>query len=175
MSDNQIENATVVDFGPGAGRLSAQWTVQGATYIGVEGIPETYCIQKQFYSLVYDKFVDYLDKPDLKIKPDSKILYHIPSWRQELIPDKSVDLVSTVQVLGELRPEMLNFTVDQFARIIKPGGFLYIRDHGKRHNPNKMNIPETVAARGFELLFEPDYTDLEDVHGIPKLWKRIMC
>ena len=97
----------------------------------------------------------------------------MPSWKIEEIPDNFADLIVTVQVLGELRPEMTDYVISQFHRILAPGGQLYIRDHGKRHNPNKVDIKETVRRNHFHLEFEPYLEDLVQIHGIPKVWRKM--
>lgn len=170
-STSSREPYVVLDFGSGCGRMASPWTQDGsACFVSVDGIPPTYCLQHLFYSLLGAPYIDYLIDPSMKLSLDKAGIVHIPSWRLDLLPDRSVDLVSAVQVLGEIRPEMLRYVLDQFSRILRPGGRMYVRDHGIRHNPNAANISELIASLGFNAFFEPNYVDMVDIHGVPKIW-----
>lgn len=163
----------VLDFGAGCGRMARQWIADGATaYVGVEGIPETYCLQHLYYSFLDAPLHDYAVDPEFAFAARPGSISHVPSWRTDLLPTGSVDLCCAVQVLGELRPQMLEFIVSEFRRLLRPGGFLYVRDHGKVHVPNKMDIPHILSEAGFSLTFEAGYVDRKALHGIPKLWRR---
>jgi predicted methyltransferase len=118
---------------------------------------------------------DYIDADSsfkIEFGSDDFLVNHVPSWRMDLIADESVDLIVTVQVLGELRPDMTEYVIDNFHRLLKPGGILYVRDHGKLHNPNGTDIKAAIAKRGFRFEFEPALADKTEVHGVPKVWRK---
>jgi len=77
-----------------------------------------------------------------------------------------------VQVLRELAKEMLLHALNFFARSIKTGGALYIRDHIGFHNVNQTDLDSLLRSFGFVLEWQPHVTDRVDVHGIPRIWRK---
>jgi SAM-dependent methyltransferase len=168
--------STVLDFGSGSGRQLNLWSQDPnlQTFISIDAMPQNYCMQNLYYQLIGVDLIEYVwqeQQFEIKNSPN-KTVFHLPSWRLETIPDNFVDLIISVQVLGELRPEMTDYVIAQFQRILVPGGVLYVRDHGKRHNPNKVDIKNLIHSYKFHLEFEPDLEDLVQIHGIPKVWRK---
>lgn len=168
--------STVLDFGSGSGRQLNLWSQHQdlQAFISIDAMPQSYCMQNLYYQLIGLDLIEYLWKEqhcEVKTYPD-KTVFHLPSWRLDTIPDNFVDLIISVQVLGELRPEMTNYVIAQFHRILVPGGVLYVRDHGKRHNPNNVDITDLIHSYKFNLEFEPDLEDYSQIHGVPKVWRQ---
>jgi SAM-dependent methyltransferase len=166
----------VLDFGAGSGRQFCLWSKHDGlkTFISVDGLPQTYGIQHTYYSQFDVKYREYVaEDPDFELDFGKELtLNHIPTWAIPKIPSASIDLVVAVQVLGELRPTLFHWLMGQFSRVMRPGGRLYIRDHGMVHCPNRINIPEALINSGFILEYEPYFRDMKQIHGIPKLWRK---
>ncbi len=174
-----VDPETIVDFGSGSGRQANLWSQDPSakTLISIEGVAQSYCMQSLYYELLQDNYCEYFDVKDGFFRVlrgfDGLKINHIPSWRTDLIRDDSVDLVVSVQVLGELRPEMTEYILKTFQRILKKGGVLYVRDHGGVHNPNNVDIDSKINACGFKSEYAPSLIDFKQIHGIPKFWKKI--
>ena len=172
----------LLDFGAGHGRLAnlAFGAPGTATqvYIAVDAIPATYLSQRAYFYGLGLRSADYVDLLDKSqsfafnelIKNHDVI--HIPTWRLDLIPDASVDMVCCVQVLKELPRRLVPYVVREFARILKPGAALYVRDHLQFHDPTHMPIDEILTTGGFSLEFRPQIRDREELHGLPRIWRR---
>jgi len=170
----------MLDFGAGHGRMAnlgfAATRDPLAKYIAVDAIPGPYLTQRAYFSTILESFVDYIDVGEEDFRKglassDVQAL-HVPTWRFDVIPGDTIDLVCCVQVLKELPRRLADWAVAQFARVLKPGGALYIRDHPQFHHPNQMPIERLLAAHGFVLEFDPHIRDRSDVHGIPRIWRK---
>ncbi|HTB07967.1 MAG TPA: class I SAM-dependent methyltransferase [Bacteroidia bacterium] len=167
---------TVLDFGAGCGRQANLWATSSddMTYVGMDAIPNSYCLQHLYYSHLGVKLYDYMDNPEIfSFDSNKKGIYHIPTWRYDLLPDGYFDMVICVQVLQELNTTLVETMLTQFHRILKPGGMLYIRDHATKWQPaTKLNIDKYLSRNGFTLEFSPYTIDPEDVHGIVRIWRK---
>jgi hypothetical protein len=76
--------------------------------------------------------------------------------------------------LPELNSKVISTMMKEFHRALKPGGLIYIRDHASIWKPaGKMNVGEFLADNGFVLEFQPHLVLDGDIHGIPRLWRKI--
>lgn len=172
----RLRPRVVLDFGAGHGRQANLWS--GAsddleTFIAVDAVPGPYLTQRLYYRALGLDLNDYLDMPDEKFSLVSgrEKVNHLPSWRMDLIPENSVDLIIAVQVLRELTPEFLIFALRQFKRILRQGGSLYIRDHIGFHNVNGTDQDRILHSLGFLPEWQPNWRDQVDVHGVPRRWE----
>ena len=121
----------ILDFGPGYGRQSNIWSQKNKNlvYVGMDAIPLSYCLQHLYYSHLGLPYSDYVLNPStFKISEKSGI-FHLPTWRYDLLPDSFFDLIICIQVLKELNPKLVRHLIKHFYRVLKPGGGLYIRDN----------------------------------------------
>lgn len=172
----------ILDFGAGHGRAAnlAFFAPDNTTelLVSVDGIPASYLTQRLYYSCLDLKFQDYIDAADDSASFDfhqaaeENQLIHIPTWRMDVLPSDYFDLVSCVQVLKEIPRRLLCAVIDDFARILKPGGALYIRDHLQFHDPSHMPIDELLMTSGFVLEFRPNVKDRRAIHGVPRIWRK---
>jgi SAM-dependent methyltransferase len=165
----------VLDFGAGYGRQANLWSENAENiYIGMDAIPNSYCLQHIYYSNLGRPFYEYISNPaDFKISNEKKGIYHVPTWRYDLIPDNFIDMVMAVQVFQELSSKLVSKMLVEFHRVLKPGGMLYIRDHGETWKPaGKMNIDEFLLSHGYTLEFKPHIVLDGDLHGIPRIWRK---
>ena len=166
----------ILDFGAGYGRQANLWTSKLSDYtlVGMDAVPKSYCLQHIYYKALGKKMIDYCDVPDLKVDLTGNCIYHIPTWRYDLLPTASFDLVMCVQVLPEINSTLVKKMVVEFERILKPGGMLYIHDHGYKWKPGtQMNIDNYISQNGFVLEFRPHVIDNVDIHGFPRIYRKI--
>ena len=97
----------------------------------------------------------------------------LATWRFDLVPDASVDLACAVQVLRELPASTVQFALDHLRRVVRPGGALYVRDHVEGHDLTGLPTDDLIAEHGFALEFAPQVRDRLDLHGLPRLWRRV--
>jgi hypothetical protein len=82
-------------------------------------------------------------------------------------------MVCCVQVLKELPRRLVVHVLQEFARILRPGGSIYIRDALLHHHPNMLPIDDLLLAQGFLPEFTPRVRDRVQIHGVPRIWRKI--
>ena len=177
----------MLDFGAGHGRLANLAFSETSdipkveTYIAVDAIPSTYFTQAYYFEGLGLKVWDYFDHcDDANLSPEKFTdlfgkydVIHLPTWKINLLPEKSVDLISCVQVLKELPGELVANIIPVFGRLVTDCGAVYIRDHLQHHNPNHMPIDLLLGANGFVLEFAPLLKDRREIHGLPRIWRKV--
>ena len=173
-SDTPSKPRRVLDFGAGFGRQANLFTALSGdlTYVAMDAIPYSYCLQNFYFGQFKKPLFEYVDQPDDFHIDDADGLYHVPTWRHDLLPGEFFDLVMCVQVLNEIDAELSAFMIEVFHRVLKPSGRLYIRDHQDRFNPAGASIDEALRQTGFELAYQPGLRDGTDIHGIPRIWRK---
>ena len=166
----------VLDFGAGFGRQANLWSQseKDVLYVGMDAIPKSYCLQHIYYSQAEVPLYDYAVNPDgFKIDPDKRGIYHLPTWRYDLLPDNFFDKIVIVQVLQELNGKLVRHMAKQFHRVLKRTGQLYLRDHEQAWRPaHKLDVHEVMSEAGFELEFRAYIRDKEDLWGIPRIYRK---
>lgn len=174
ISGAEINN--ILDFGSGFGRQSFQWCSQENTnFFSIDAIESLYMLQNKVYSLFFpDRLREYFYSPERFRETDfhslSNKLFHLPTWKMELLPERYFDLIICVQVLHELNEETLRWLLCHFKRIIKKNGFLYIRDNEFWMPTHKIRIGRELLKQGWELIFKYSGRENEDIVGVPRLW-----
>jgi SAM-dependent methyltransferase len=172
----------VLDFGAGHGRMAnLAFGVEASdvrTMVAVDSIPGSYLTQRLYYAALGCRMFDYIDYSgsqhwDFEQVVEEYDVLHIPTWRFDLLPDDFFDLVCCVQVLREIPRQLLLKIIPEFRRVLRPGGALYIRDSNEMHNPNQLPQELLVSSNGFLLEFYPRVANLKDVHGIPRIWRKL--
>jgi SAM-dependent methyltransferase len=159
---------TVLDFGPGYGRNANFWGIN-KTYIGVEGVQKPYELQRLYYGAI-GGFWDYIDFGD-GFRIEKNMVNHIPTWRFDLIPDNSVDMIICVQVLQELFPKLFRWVAGQFQRVLRSDGILYVRDCPAWKPVHTINTDKYFNRHGFWLEYRGHF-DESEVHGTPRLFRK---
>jgi ubiquinone/menaquinone biosynthesis C-methylase UbiE len=168
----------ILDFGAGYGRQANLWTQEedeDLVFVAVDAIPKSYCLQHLYYSNSNRELHDYVvEKENFKLDEKSKGIYHLPTWRFDLIPDNYFDKIIVVQVLQELNEPLVKYVLNQFKRILKDTGVLYIRDHMNAWRPtHNLDVDSYLSNNGFILEFKPHIVDKKDLHGIPRMWRKL--
>ncbi|MDJ1008543.1 MAG: methyltransferase domain-containing protein [Paracoccaceae bacterium] len=162
---------TVLDFGAGHGRLFDHWVRRARFAFATDAMPGPYLAQRLWAQALGLSINDYIDDPG-QFSPRPGVLNHLPAWRLDLLRTGAFDAVFAIQVLREVSKPMLAYTVAEFARLLRPGGRLYIRDHIGFHNVNAGDLDALLKATGFVLEWRPHVIDRRDIHGVPRIWRR---
>ena len=128
-----------------------------------------------FTTKIASFFYDYVVNPEnFVINSESKGIYHLPSWRFDLIPDNYFDKILAVQVLPEVNDRLIrDFLCGEFYRVLKPNGLLYLRDHKQSWQPvHELDTDLLFERKGFTKEFEARLVDELDIHGIPRVFRR---
>jgi hypothetical protein len=178
-----------LDFGPGmAGHAvwNSIFNNGSGTYLGAEINDANYALQRQNLNYIAanlkQQYTDYLSLETMGI-PLSKSLNsnklnsgysQIPSWNLVQLSENSVDLITATTVLNEITYAGIGYFAEQVLRLLKVGGYLYIKDSGKtkpgRHN---VNYEKFLINCGFK-----EVTDLQNlvhrrnIHGLPRLYRK---
>ncbi|MCX7017130.1 MAG: class I SAM-dependent methyltransferase [Candidatus Sumerlaeota bacterium] len=164
----------ILDFGAGYGRQANLWTQRHPeiVYVAMDAIPLSYCLQHLYYSHLRSSYSDYvLAASPFRVREEPGV-YHLPTWRHDLLPSGFFDMVVCVQVLQELSPKLLLHILDVFWRVLRPGGALYVRDHEGPGPKNRLILDRCLEAHGFDLEFHAHAVDMKDLHGIPRVWRK---
>ena len=178
--------SVVLDFGSGYGRLGAVFAgeAQGGTFISVDCVEISYILQNLFLStLAANRFFEYVDfamerRPFAIGDGGASSIYHLPTWRLDLIADASVDAITSVFVLPEINEFALMDFVEQATRMLRPGGYIYLRDHLYQTGENnhkgghRLDTSELIGQAGFRLTYQGDYEDNVDIYGIPRVYRK---
>ena len=165
----------ILEIGPGYGRQINLWSKEeNLVFCALEAIESQYLSQNLYYSLLENiNFYEYFNNPEnFEIKNNPGI-YHLPTWRLDLLPKNFFDLVIAVQVLPELEENLMLKMLKTFQKCVKPGGAIYIRDHDLAWIPgHKFDLDKILPDFGFQLEFRPIVTDKFDIHGIPRIFRK---
>jgi SAM-dependent methyltransferase len=165
----------LLDFGAGYGRQLNLWSqnVSDLHYLAIDTIRKPYLTQACYYLKFDLPMHEYVIDPNAFRITDSPGIYHLPSWRWDLVPTDSYDMILAVMVLPELHADTLHRTLVQFVRVLKPGGALFIRDHGLViKSANTEDVAVRLHELGFVLEFRPYVKDQKDLRGIPRIWRK---
>jgi len=183
-----LTTVSQLDFGPGMG-VSAVWNTaiggEGARYTAVEIDDKNYALQRSVFSyLAARSDYRYFDAlaaegmiPDATL--DSELnspavrIAHVPSWHMGSVNDHSQDLVTATTVLNEVGHAAIGHFVSQANRVLRPGGYVYIRDSG-RTKPGRHGIDyeSFLASIGYKRVDELKVIHRSNMHGVPRLWKK---
>lgn len=176
----------VLDFGAGYGRQANLWSQHEAELcmVGMDAHESPYLLQNWYYSRLGLPLKEYIEDPEGFSVTEAPGLYHLPSWRHDMLPDDFFDMVLCVHVLQEIAAETLLIMMNCFRRVLRPGGALFIRDHGNCWQPvHTVDVDQKLQELGFLLEFRPYVRDSyealyrgrdyePDIHGIPRIFRK---
>lgn len=185
MCPNIKAGLNQLDLGSGLGS-HATYSLKGlnSCFYSLEAVPHTYAIQRDFYRFLSEGNSTYLDliecenfnvsESEMRKLVNGSTKYrikHIPSWHSGLIDDHSIDLVTATWVLNELTASGIMWLISQCTRVLKKGGYFYIRDSSKlkplRH---QINYDELLVSLGFKEVGRANVRNRIDLHGIPRAY-----
>lgn len=176
-----------MDIGPGLGcAVIGSMKYLNSTFYALEASPMSYGVQRHYFRFLSPYSGSYLDviecenyqlhndaikkeinKKDYKIK-------HIPSWRFPWVTDKSMDLLSATFVLNELNYAGILWILSNASRVVKKGGYFYIRDSEiLKPGTHSIEYDKVLLKMGFEKVSELRFKDRHIYFGIPRLYRKI--
>jgi len=164
----------LLDFHPGLGRQVNIWCqeVPGLVYCAMESDEAAYIAQTDYF-LRTDVLpvMDYVTDPRDFLVREQAGIYHLPTWRFDLLPPGFFDMIMCVDVLPHLSVRLLRHMLPLFHRCLATGGGLYIRDDSDAAFDH--DLDRTLSQLGFVLEFRPYLFPGEDIHGLPRLWRKV--
>lgn len=164
----------VLDFHPGCGRQVNIWCqeVPGLVYCAMESDEAAYIAQAEYFRRANVLPVhDYMVDPRDFALSERAGIHHVPTWRFDLLPPGFFDMIMCVDVLPHLAPRLLRHMLPLFHRCLATGGGLYIRDDADA--PFDHDLDRSLTQLGFVLEFRPYLFPGEDIHGLPRLWRKV--
>lgn len=177
-----------LDFGAGlGGNATYSLLLLDARYTAIEAHQWSYNIQRMFFrQLVQGKgaYLDVLAAESMELPPnqihdlissDKFSIKQVPSWYFADVPSGSQDLVTATTVLNELNSAAIVHMLSQSCRVLRDGGYLYIRDSAKlkpgRHTVDYDKV--LTEHLGFELVHWLDVRNRIDMFAIPRLYRKV--
>jgi hypothetical protein len=164
----------VLDFHPGCARQLNIWCqeVPGLVYCAMESDEAAYVAQADYVRRANVLPVnDYVTDPRTFALREQAGIYHLPTWRFDLLPPGFFDMIICVDVLPHLAPRLVRHMLPLFHRCLATGGGLYIRDDADAAFDHELD--RTLSQLGFVLEFRPYLFPGEDIHGLPRLWRKV--
>jgi SAM-dependent methyltransferase len=179
----KIDN--ILDFGSGYSRLGLVFGghERVRNYIAIDCIELSYMLQNLALSyFAPEKFFEYIEfafeRKDFTLQLNSgKHIYHLPTWKWDLIPSNSVDLVCAVFVLPEINTFAFNDFIEQISRTIRPNGYLYLRDHLYHTGENnhlgghQYDTEKVLLDKSFKKIYQGEYKDNVEIYGSPRIYQ----
>lgn len=169
----------VLDFGAGYGRQANLFSDKVLQYWATDAIETSYATQNKYLSelakINNKKYFDDLEENFIMDEIiNSEGLFHIPSWNLNKIEDGYFDLIICSHILPELTEETFDIVFPMIMNLIRPNGFLYIRDHGLRWQPGHLyDVEKILFDNGFILEYSVFARDKNDIHGIPRIYRKL--
>ncbi len=164
---------SVLDYGAGHGRQAFLFSrIPGINIFANDAVETSYFSQYYVFRTLGFPLWEYFDHqvslPEFLATKESKVI-HLPTWRNDLIPDASLDLVLFVWCFSEMSSDAALHAIDTCTKKLKEGGYVYLRDEPHSHG---LSMEKEFVLRGFLPVFQP-WTlpgDLK-MNGIPRLYR----
>ena len=177
-----------IDIGPGLGS-SAIYSLKflDSVFYALEASAMSYSVQRKFFRFASPHPGAYLDvvecenyqlakediSKELNDKPDYRIK-QVPSWQFPLVPKKSTDLITATFVLNELNYAGILWLLAQSSRVLRKGGYFYIRDsYILKPGMHSIKYDKVLTKIGFEKTAQLEFENRHDFFGIPRVYRKI--
>ncbi len=180
-------NPVHLDIGPGLGThaIYSQEFLK-STYIALEANDYMYgvqrliyrylsCVDKPYYDVIGAEFLGANENQisDAICSRSKYSLIHLPSWHFSLLSEQAVDLVTATFVLNEVTPAGIIWILSNVNRVLKSGGYFYIRDsHKLKPNRHSINYDLILQDLGFTLVEKLNVVNRVDMFGIPRAYQK---
>lgn len=136
---------SIIEIGGGYGRL-AEAFLRGGIFNSIHYLLVDVTPGSLMYSYLYLKS----QHPNLSIgayfngdKYSSNFdCYIMPSWHLDKIVPKTFDISINVESMQEMEQEQVDYYINQFDRVTKPGGLVYLSNSKVYVFKGKWNIPK---------------------------------
>ena len=177
-NNDQNEIYKILDFGAGYGRNLNIYskTKNNLVYVAVDAMPKQYLLQKKYFEQFNIKIFEYFDDCQNFNISNKAGIYHIPSWRLDLLPQDFFDRILAINVLTEIDTKFFYQVIKKIHYSLKDFGSFYIRDHSSRFIRMKVSLIDFLRS-DFHLEFCPLLIDTNssmqsEVHGVPLLFAK---
>ncbi|MFH0855100.1 MAG: hypothetical protein V1869_01080 [Candidatus Omnitrophota bacterium] len=176
-----------IDIGPGLGCAAiASIKFLNSFFYALEASPMSYAVQRHYFrflSPVPGAYLDVIECENYQL-PAGEIMQeinkngyrikHIPSWRFPWLLDGSMDILSATFVLNELNYSGIFWILSNASRVIKKGGYFYIRDSEiLKPGTHTVEYDKVLLKIGFEKVSELRFENRHIYFGIPRLYRKI--
>ena len=173
---NLVPNVrSVLDYGAGYGRQAFLFSrLPDARVFANDAVETSYFSQYWvFRTLGYSLWEYFGHESSLQefLAGEGSKVIHLPTWRNDLIPDRSLDLVLFVWCLSEMSRHAPLHAIETCMRTLRPGGYIYLRDDPHSHG---WEMEKQIIRRGFLPVFQPwVLAGDEKMNGVPRLYRYI--
>lgn len=165
---------SILDYGAGYGRQAFLFSsLPGAQIFANDAVETSYFSQYWVFKTLEFPLWEYFDHASslqefLVTGKEAKVI-HLPTWRNDLIPDHSLDLVLFVWCLSEMSHDAAKVALETCIKKLKPGGFVYIRDEQHSHG---WQMEKQFLLHGFLPVYQPWMLPLDGkMNGTPRLYR----
>ena len=159
----------VLDFGAGYGRQAFLFSKLPVTLISMDCIESSYFLQNYVFKQLGFPLWEYLEEPSPPpFNADGFQIVHLPSWKGDMIPGNSVDLMMLVFVISEVSPKAREEFLSMLKRTLRVGGHLYIRDNPLSHG---WDFEKRLARMGFKPVYFPWKNPDTEFRGTPRIYR----
>lgn len=181
------ESVDHLDIGPGLGS-HAMYSLGAlkSRYMGLEASPLSYAVQRHVFRSIAPAPGDYLDPIECEnfgldyaaleeqLNSDNSYrIKHLPSWHAPLVNSDSIDLVTASFMLNEVTYSGILWLLSHASRLLRKGGFFYIRDSSKlKPGRHSINYDHVLVDLGFVEVGRLDVRNRVDFYGIPRIYRK---
>ncbi len=164
---------SVLDYGAGHARQSFLFSrIPGVTVFENDAVETSYFSQHWVLKTLGFPLWDYFDQPstlqEFLAKKESKVV-HLPTWQNDLIPDRSLDLVMFIWSFSEMSEAASAHAIKTCIKKLREGGYVYLRDEPHSHG---MRMEKQFILNGFLPVFQSwTLADTENISGSPRLYR----
>lgn len=186
-TDLPASNVHHIDIGPGLGSHAVySLDAFSSRYFALDASPHSYSIQRPVFRSLSPSKASYLDMIEAEnfgvtdnqiseLANDSKFrIVHTPSWKFDLLQEKTMDLATATWVLNEVNYSAILWIMANTDRLLKPKGYFYIRDSGKlkpgRHN---ISYDQILLDMGYKEVQRFDANNRVEYFGKPRLFQKV--
>ena len=165
---------SILDYGAGHGRQSFLFSgIPGARIFANDAVETSYFSQHLVYRTLGFPLWEYFDdrKPPLQefLRGEASRVIHLPTWQNDLIPNRSLDLVLFVWCLSEMSHHAALHALDTCTKKLKPGGYVYLRDEQHSHG---WKMEKQLIRCGFLPVYQPWVLSGDTkMNGVPRLYR----
>ena len=145
----------------------------------------SYSVQRDFFRFASPQpgaYLDVIECENYQLTPKeiskelnmkSYRIKHVPSWRFPMLSDSSMDLLTANWVLNELNYAGILWILAQASRVIKKGGYFYIRDgYILKPGMHMIDYDDVLTRIGFERTAQLTFKNRFDLIGVPRLYQK---
>tara|TARA_A100001388_G_C28752798_1_gene493182 strand:- start:419 stop:1501 length:1083 start_codon:yes stop_codon:yes gene_type:complete len=175
------KDITVLDYGAGYGRGINFLKELGCTnYIVTDAIENSYIAQYAYLKTFCDIYSWNLDEAfinskflnNLDSKSNIKKIKHIPTWQLKKLVENSVDLIMFNQSLTEFSKQSALYALSEANRLLKQGGYIYIRDNDFITSEHNINEDDFLKKRNIVKIYDSPFKQNHDIHGSIRIYRK---